>query len=125
MKPTKEQMTDEEYVRSKWEAVEVEQDCYADWYYSLGGIYDSTQHFSTEEETWSAAAEFTRQREEEIRQVEAEVAMARKLFMESAVFDTNSSETAIFDRIFAREQQALADLKRGWREVNEAKKEKA
>lgn len=111
-------MTDEEYVRSKWEAVEVEQDCYADWYYSLGGIYDSTQHFSTEEETWSAAAEFTRQREEEIRRVEEEIEGANdsvRWFSQGDGYD-DKRWTEVHRRILAREQQALADLKRGWKE---------
>ena len=60
-------ITERELVEGVWERIEVAQDCYQDWYYSVAELYDSTSHFSTEEAAWTAAAAFTCERVEEIR----------------------------------------------------------
>ena len=62
--------------------------------------------------SWAAAAEFTEQRLKDVRQVELEIALLRGLlFLLSA---ENGDLTApIWERVLAREQAALADLKKG------------
>lgn len=67
-------------------------------------------------EAWAAAAEFTRERLEQIRQLEEDCAMGRRLLSEAAEFDENSRDSCIFSRILARLESALADLKRGMRD---------
>jgi hypothetical protein len=71
------------------------------------------------EMNWQAAREFTEQRLEEIRQVEAEVDAAYsdvRWFAQGAQYEDKEQE-AIHLRILAREQAALAALKRGLKET--------
>jgi hypothetical protein len=84
--------------------------------------------FGTPEQAWSAAAAFTRERLEQIRQVEEEITqvghalgkeIAQKREDEGAGYDVLASDdedhVVIWNRILAREQAALAELKKGMR----------
>jgi len=115
-------VSDEEYVRSKWERVW--------WTSSDTGPIDGTrlhvggQEFfernsvgnvelymipGLEARLWQAAAEFTSQREEEIRLVEEEIAWISDGM---AVIEY----MPIAQRILTRLQEILADKKRGLKE---------
>ena len=96
-------MTDEEYVRSKWEGVHVGE---------ITGMIRVGERDNIRNEagrSWCAAAEFTRQREEKIRQVEEEIAYLHNIMGEAV----NKAPTHCIHRILACEQAALAELKRG------------
>ena len=109
-------MTDEEYVRSKWENVTsnstpqygvegnlVYWNIYSDdWLIASG--------HETEDASWSAAAEFTCSREEEIRQVGEEIELMTNYWPRPQDGDLTFPP---WDRICNREQSALAELKRG------------
>lgn len=117
----------EEYVRSKWDCCryQLEADGYAiilaDGMFARVGIYRQ----QSEAQAWSAAAEFTRQREEEIRcasqdvfslneQIDTNVDILHTMPEIDAPFSVSIGEDlARLGRILAREQDALADLKRG------------
>jgi len=121
-------VTDEEYVRSAWQTVE------ARWLFSMPDrfrvemLYDSamvwaemkqsglpkTEAALTEAQAWSAAAEFTRNREEEIRKVEEEIAHLRGLVI-LLRSEPGDLTTPIWQRVLVREHAALAELKRGLR----------
>lgn len=105
---------DQEYVRSKWVRPTVEPHPYNEPQRQVsvncGGrctvIYGSSDAWA-----WSAAAEFTCQREEEIRLREEEIEL-----IEDEADDARNhiAETRdVFKRILAREQATLAELKRG------------
>jgi hypothetical protein len=128
-------VTDEMYVRSKWIDVSISN------YHQYGkvelpvyweirfadGIAQSG--YDTAAKAWSAAAEFTRRRLEEIRQVEREIQLYTRLdekFWEywthvaATHWDWEDMSEAIREwcckaRILARELQVLAKLKRGLR----------
>jgi hypothetical protein len=67
-----------------------------------------------EDTVWSAAAEFTRSRLEEIRQVEEEMMLLRSMVI---LLDSEPGDLTapIYKRTLARLQAALAELKRGMR----------
>jgi len=108
-------MSDEEYVLAKWDRVE---ECprtdgtHLTWRISLGGwgftkasIPDNWAR--SKAEAWSAAAEFTRDRLEQIRQVREEIAMlAGKLLLED-------KDMAAMRRVLDRENAELAKLTAG------------
>jgi hypothetical protein len=76
---------------------------------------NSVAEFKTPEQAWSAAAEFTRDLKQQIRDVEEEIRVANGCI--SAWSGSNDyGGLAPMKRILAREQAALADLKRGLRE---------
>lgn len=67
--------TDEKFVRENWEYVEL---CFHPivWWVIVGGDFGSRyalKNRGSDTEAWSEAAEFTRERLEEIRQVEREI----------------------------------------------------
>jgi len=98
-------MTDEEYVRSRWKK--------AYQYQSLSGV-PFIQFGPHALATWSAAAEFTRQREEEIRQLLEEIAQAKRwidLDLRKSIHNMDASY-----RILARLESALAELLKGMKE---------
>jgi len=112
-------MTDEEYVRSRLE------DVYWDkrFYNNQGDVVHlgwSICAAETEEEGWKLAVAWTRTREEEIRLVEEEIAELHEEFDWSHPENNYTHEAtltyAIFQRILAREQAALAELRRGMKE---------
>jgi len=82
--------------------------------------------FAEWDEGWKAAAAFTLQREEEIRQVEEEVRLLtdqeRHEWAASSISPPDGAQQCYivralrFGRILAREQAALAELKKGWKE---------
>lgn len=101
-------MSDEEYVRSRWERVE----CIGYDGQRFVSINDDmwASSWSTDAEAWQAAAEFTRQREEEIRLVEEKIAVIGKV---CAVFPFYPDRC---ERVVNRYEQILAELKRGMKE---------
>jgi hypothetical protein len=99
---------DEQYVRSKWEpTAKVPCSEYAS--IVLDDPYWLRLH-SEEAPAWKGAAEFTREREEQIRQVEEEVRLLNLIW---PTYYPSDSET--MKRILEREQATLAELKKGWR----------
>ena len=112
-------MIDEEYVQSKWTG-----DCTAGnesylgvffnykWNVSLNRDLFVFPQFETEEEAWTAAAEFTRQREEEIRKVDEEIALIRGLVI-LLRSEPGDLTTPIWQRVLVNEHAKLAELKRG------------
>ena len=100
-------MTDEELVRSKWE--DAGGDPFGD-----PPIYVVAEH-AYRFNDYAAAAEFTRRREEEIRQVWYEIECLDMAASLAEIKGWDESWIAIWKRIIAREQATLAELKRGWR----------
>jgi len=98
----------EQYIRSKWELVSRCDGSYR--HYEMGTvlIQDVHNHWF-DFDSWQAAYDFTLAREEEIRQVEEEI----KFLHELKSFGSWVENHTGWQRILAREQAALADLKRG------------
>ncbi len=90
-------MTDEDFVRSKWTRV----------YSTMNGTFLSGRKVSDALRNYRAAAEFTRERERQIAEIEEEIAYI------SYDYDGAWTLTELHTRILARLQAALADLKRG------------
>lgn len=97
-------MNDEEFVRSVWKLTAQCDGSYRSYPRGTVLVQEVRDHW-VDFESWPAAAEFTRNRLEEIRQVEEEI------------YDLNGSDTppVSLERILAREQAALTELKRGMR----------
>jgi hypothetical protein len=95
-------MSDEEFVSKYWEVRHIPQygtDCAL----YVGGAWEAFE--------WAAAAEFTRAKLEQIRQVVEEIAYLLNIM-------GRAKETApdhCVHRVLAREQDALTELKRGMR----------
>lgn len=108
------QQSDEQFVRSRWGWVQVrtaepyEGIPQGKWSVRIPLLPFSQIGFPSEVEAWSAAAAFTREREEQIRQVEEEIALV------GGIGHMAPCECCgVRDRILAREQAALAELKKG------------
>jgi hypothetical protein len=105
---------DERIVREAWEDYSImirEFPNSSPYWIYLGEEFCTGPH-KTEAKAWRAAAEFTTQRQEQIRQVGEEIKIVRNEL--SLGRDRwNSPE---FIRILAREQAALAELQRGMKE---------
>jgi hypothetical protein len=115
-------MNYEEQVRAAWEWVEF------GWSSSsveacliklpaIGHGFMNVGFFKTSEEAWTAAWEFTEQRQREIADVEKEIT---NLIKDVAHLNNHRTrkpepEAAVYSRILAREQAALAELKKGWK----------
>ena len=113
----------EAFVREHWEQVT------AEWGRVLPGRFTQTFHLTlpviwcgtlsvmfakTPEEAWAAAAELTEQRLKDVRKVEIEIALLRGLlYLLSA--EPGDMTSPIWERILAREQTALAYLKKRMR----------
>ena len=97
-------MTDREYVESRWEVgASVRVNDYREIVLRSDRDYEAWE--------WSAAAEFTRQREQKIAWVEEEIAiLTSKILLEDRDIKT-------MDRIVAVEQDRLKALRVGFREV--------
>jgi hypothetical protein len=127
------ELTDEEFVREHWESVRASFYLDSPYTFILVGRsdLDTVQKFHSThhgfETAWAAAAEFTRERLEEIRQIEREIEileLALPLRLDSiedhllaAVEATprlGRDFTTLF-RILKREQDALAALQNGMR----------
>ena len=111
---------DEQFVREKWEEVrEQVQACVHEapvnqhgFVFVRCGEDEEMIGSGTYRERWAAAAEFTRNRLEQIRQVEEEIEEIRGPLCR----DQACVRCVIHTRILAREQAALADLRRGMKE---------
>ena len=73
---------------------------------------NTRQQAAWQHRTPDVSAEDTRQREKEIRQVENEITLLEGWDPE----EFNEYGKASWRRIIAREQAALAELKRGWKD---------
>jgi hypothetical protein len=111
-------MSDEEYVRGVWEEANAGDDAAG----VLAGpywvcIYDRKRWFygHTEADAWSAAAEFTRNRLEQIKQVEEEIRLLQSMviLLRSEPMDATAP---VYRRTIARLEAALAELRKGMKE---------
>jgi hypothetical protein len=109
-------MTDEEYVRTHWRAQAGQ--IGAGYWKVVGITSDRAIHLgdgSGNAEAWSAAAEYTRNRLEEIRQVDGEIILLRGMIALLAS-EQGDLTAPIYARTIARLEAILADLKRGMKE---------
>ena len=111
-------MTDEEYVRSKWENVSVT-DWYADtncaveaWSVQLYRWTSRVGHTAIDTEMWANAAMFTRERERQIAEVEEEIAYVDE-YICGEPHGVECFNCRVGHRILAREQAALDELRIG------------
>jgi hypothetical protein len=102
-------MTDEQFVREQWESVNWGASNLSRTQYGVI-VYDDKDGIAfaskTQAEAWSAAAAFTRERLEQIRQVEEEIETLQSL-------QVPLHKIAPLLRCGNRAEKALADLKRG------------
>lgn len=114
-------MTDEEYVRSKWEKVDSRETYVAGHGYcvSLPVLWHeamTTGYFKTEAEAWSASRTFTEQREREIAEVDEEIAF---LDDEKRVWPKHYNCDAP-KRTLSRLQSIRAELTKGMKQQGKA-----
>lgn len=115
----------ERYVRSRWKAMgnlwwDREYD--ENWISASDDKGQPIRIFrgrSTDAEAWSAAAAFTREREEQIRQAREDLSTISSVF----TFGGDDEFDASLKRIYAREQAHLAALLVGWRTDADERKE--
>ena len=114
-------MSDEAYVRSRWEGVRLlENDYYEPPRHLIvaefkeeSGLILASEHSAPS--AWSAANDFTIQREEEIRQLREEIAVLIDDGGEDGWGDCELAEPA-YRRILARLESALAEKRKGMKE---------
>ena len=127
-------MTDEEKVRAAWECVGIQWANIGRKRYGMAhsnGLGIPLQVFLTEDEIWSAAAAFTDDRLEQIRQIERNIQWLNESFPDLSHLDwaCNVEECDHYscnlwvpefvigqcarNRILASQQAALAELRRG------------
>jgi hypothetical protein len=131
-------MTDEQFVREHWENVsycsreETNSCCPPSVFIApfLEGKWEADFCRKTKSEAWSDAAEFTRERLEQIRKVWVDVAtlrgmvkQAHRILLLSISYEPYQSflvgqtvDLVRWSRILAREQSILAELKRGMKQ---------
>lgn len=116
----------EQFVRSVWDGVNWGASNYEGSEFGVV-IYDDSQgtgfRCKTQSEAWQAAADFTRERLEEVRQLQEEIELlGGDLEVElpsplsgeiRTIFDR---ESAIYERVISRLQAILADKTRGMKE---------
>jgi hypothetical protein len=113
----------EQFVREKWDLVHQCDGSYRDYPRGTVLIQDGHGHW-LDFDSWAAAAEFTRERLEKIRQVEEEIGLVREKYQEcfevgkELAFGTKTrakmnEECLIWQRVIAAEEERLATLKRG------------
>lgn len=95
----------ERYVRERWESIATGSKAL-----HLSRYCAPIVIWGNEFPNWQAAFAFTKAREEEIRQVEEEI---MELQDDISCYHTGEHFYAIYGRILAREQSALAELQRG------------
>lgn len=113
-------MNDEDFVRAHWDLGKWEPRRGHDGRYGIAGVPNSGRCDDLSD-AWLCARAFTEQRLEEIRQVEREIELiaenvdgrAHRIRYGGEAWPIATRLQATFARILAREQQALADLKRG------------
>jgi hypothetical protein len=106
----------EKKVREAWKFADIRHTSLTSagpWYVVFGGDgFDKAFHGRWPETVWHAAAAFTDERRERIRQVEEE--LDRIIFaVKAAPVLVNTDEQLIWHRILTREQAALDDLRKG------------
>lgn len=102
-------MTDEEYVKSKWEHVIVCDGSYR--HYSKGTVLlNWANHCFYDFKNFSGAHAFTLERELKIREVEEEIALIQH---EIWLWPNYSQENPAYQRILDRLQVALVELREG------------
>jgi hypothetical protein len=119
-------MDDEQYVRSKWKRVEYRESGLTPagpYYVTISGGDHPTagslifmNHGISKEAVFVAARAFTEEREKQIAEVEKEIAwLIKEKRGQHPEFETQTARElyATPRRIFAREQAALNELKRG------------
>lgn len=111
-------MTDEEYVRAHWVSLVARTTDDYRGPYDLKLFRDAEPIVGrTRAIVWALAAEFTSNRLEQIRQIEEEIREAEHKLKQQSVCGVSMSgptpKEQIWKRILAREQAALAELKRG------------
>ena len=119
-------MTDEEYVRARWENVKCV-DFYAGkncavqaWYVSLNARWSGRVGGTADDpEMWKEARAFTEQREREIAEVREEISEIEDDVLSYSAHDNADSFAVIYRRILARLQTVLAELRRGMKEGSE------
>ena len=107
-------MTDEEYVRARWAGV-------LDTGYSVRleiGEFGKWAKFDGLNKRWSAARAFTENREREIAEVEEEIEYVSS-FAWLPSRSGKREEHPVWQRILARLQARLAELRRGMKEGSE------
>jgi hypothetical protein len=110
-------MTDEEFVRAHWagenalEVLETKDPMpeFCSWSVRIR-VFGPTFYRDTLMNAWAAAAAFTRERLEQVRQIEDEIVVLGYLLRDSRGYP---SRIVVSHRIQARLQAALADAKRG------------
>ena len=128
-------MTDKEFVKQHWDGVRLDRDF--GFHFWLGSSRDASYLFSKEQDdvtvAWAEAAEFTRQRLEEIRQVEEEIVVTTNAALSATrdVHKVMSGECATLcrglegafavcsvrhGRVILRLQAALSELKKGMKQ---------
>ena len=95
-------MTEEQYVQSRWQLVHCSRQSGRVW------VQDVNVHWS-DFASWAEAAEFTRQREEKIRELKIEIDWVTGF----SAFADHSLYGPARIRILARLETALAELKKG------------
>jgi hypothetical protein len=107
--------SDEEFVRRHWTKIRTERDFgFHIWFADPeGDPYLFVEEQRDAQKQWAAAAEFTRTRLEQIRQIEEEIRWMTGIEWAGQV-GYNAPTVA---RILAREQEALAELQKGMRHV--------
>jgi hypothetical protein len=113
---------DEQFVREMWVdcCVEDHSTCCGPFEPIRVRMTDSMSRWAaTAEQAWSAAAEFTRERLEQIRQVEEEVSVITHEYKKATVcgvfMGAATGKALIWQRVLAREHAALTELKKGMR----------
>jgi hypothetical protein len=101
---------DEKFVREHWGLVARCDGSYRDYPKGTILVQDVNHHWFNFG-FWSAAAEFTRERLEQVRQVEEEIAWL------TDGMAVSGDEEPIGDRILARLKEALAALKKGMKDA--------
>jgi|SRR5690242_9416995 len=104
-------MTDKEFVKQHWVTPGVYSSGAGSWY--AMNLYPGTErlggcNLSSRKAAWKAAAEFTRQRLEEIRQVEQEIGITRILSLSLI-----GGDRSLLEGVIARLEAALSDLRKG------------
>ena len=111
---------EEAYVRGRWERVHVKDDQEMEesediWFRIWIGPDKGDVLFDcgapTKEEVIHRAYLFTERREAEIADIVDEITSLR-----SIAYSTNVISASVCERIIAREQAVLAELRRGWKE---------
>ncbi len=103
-----------EFVNAHWELVHCCDGSYRSYPRGTILVQDVNSHWFNFD-SWSAAAEFTRERLEQLRQVEEELQLIGilKCDIESGSWDEGYLK--VVERVLAREESALAELKKGMR----------